>query len=90
MVIWMVLGPDGRTICHCGCEQDACNLAGMVPGRSYRKMLRILPEIIDITAIVTGELPGNLGLPGRGVPLEGGTEGGLPEGVGGALDAVLG
>ena len=48
-------------------------------------MLRIAPEIIDITAIVTGELPGNLGLPGRGAPLEGGTEGVLPEGVGGAL-----
>jgi len=90
MVIWMVLGADGRTICHCGCEQDAWCLAGMVPGRSYRKMLRLAPEIIDVTAIVTGELPGNLGLPGRGVPIEGDTQERLPEGVGVPLDAVVG
>jgi hypothetical protein len=48
-------------------------------------MLRILPEIIDVCAIVDGELVGDLGLPGRGAPLEGGTQEGLPEGVGGAL-----
>jgi len=90
MAIWMVVGADGKTICHCGCEQDACWLAEMVPGRSYRKMLRLAPEIIDVTAIMTGELPGNLGLPGRGVPLGGGAEGVLPEGVGVPLGAVVG
>ena len=78
----MVLGADGRVICHCGCVEDAHNLVGMVPGRSYRKMLRIAPEIIDVCAIIDKELPGNLGLPGRGMPIEGGAEGMLPEGVG--------
>jgi hypothetical protein len=34
-------------------------------------MRRLPPEIIDVFAIVDGELPGNLGLPGRGAPLEG-------------------
>lgn len=86
----MVLGADGRVICHCGCEQDAWNLVGMVPGRSYRKMLRMAPEIIDVCAIIDKELVGNLGLPGRGALLGGGAEGMLPEGVGGALGAVLG
>ena len=82
MVIWMVLGANGKTICHCGAIEDAIALCQMVPGRSYRKMLRLAPEIIDVTAIVTGELPGNLGLPGRGAPLGGGAEGVFPEGVG--------
>ena len=82
MVIWMVLGANGKTICHCGAIEDAIALCQMVPGRSYRKMLRLAPEIIDVTAIVTGELPGNLGLPGRGVPIEGDTQERLPEGVG--------
>ncbi len=72
MVIWEVVRvSDGTLVCQCGCVQDAIVLAAMVPGRTYRKMLRIAPEIIDVFAIVDGELPGNLGLPGRGAPLEG-------------------
>jgi hypothetical protein len=34
-------------------------------------MLRLAPEIIDVVAIVDGQLPGNLGLPQGGTHLEG-------------------
>lgn len=60
-------------------------LAEMVPGRSYR-MRRVLPEfIIDVVPIVDGELPGQIGLPGKGVPLQWVAEGVLAEGVGVAV-----
>ncbi len=72
MVIWEVVRVnDGTLVCQCGCERDAIALVAMVPGRAYRMMRRLPPEIIDVFAIVDGELPGNLGLPGRGAPLEG-------------------
>ena len=72
MVIWEVFRVgDGTLVCHCGSERDAAMLAGLAPGRSYRMMRRLPEYIIDVLPIVEGELPGQQGLPGRGVPLEG-------------------
>lgn len=86
MVIWEVLTRDGTLICQCGTERDAAELACMHPGRTYRKMLRIAPEIIDVCAIVEGGLPGNLGLPGRGPQVEGTPDNRLREGEGLVVD----
>jgi hypothetical protein len=71
MVIWEVLTRDGIPLCQCGCEQDAIAIASFVTGRTYRRLLRLAPEIIDVVAIVDGQLPGNLGLPQGGTHLEG-------------------
>ncbi len=86
MVIWEVFRVwDGTLICQCGSEGDAVALAEMVPGRGYR-MVRFLPEyIIDVLPIVDKELPGQIGLPGRGTPLEGVAVRGLGGGEGGPV-----
>jgi hypothetical protein len=86
MEIWEVLRGDGTLICHCGTERDAMELACMYPGRTYRRMLRIAPEIIDVCAIVEGGLPGNLGLPGRGPQVEGTQDNRLRGGEGLVVD----
>ena len=86
MEIWEVLRGDGTLICHCGTERDAMELACMYPGRTYRRMLRIAPEIIDVCAIVEGGLPGNLGLPPEGTHLEGTRNNRLREGEGLVVD----
>lgn len=86
MEIWEVLAAEGTLICHCGTERDAAELACMHPGRTYRKMLRIAPEIIDVLPIIDKELPGNLGLPGRGPQVEGTQGGRLREGEGLVVD----
>ena len=86
MEIWEVLAAEGTLICHCGTERDAAELACMHPGRTYRKMLRIAPEIIDVCAIVEGGLPGNLGLPPEGTHLEGLSTILLAQGEGTPLD----
>ena len=71
MEIWEVVNASGRVVCHCGNVRDAVALVGIVPGRTYRRMLRLAPEIIDVVAIVDGQLPGNLGVPQGGTHLEG-------------------
>jgi hypothetical protein len=86
MEIWEVVAAEGTLICHCGTERDAAELACMHPGRTYRRMLRIAPEIIDVCAIVEGGLPGNLGLPPEGTHLEGTLDNGLREGEGLVVD----
>jgi hypothetical protein len=87
VVIWEVVRvSDGTLVCQCGCERDAIALAAMVPGRAYRMMRRLPPEIIDVFAIVDGELPGNLGLPGRGAQLEEGPAILLTQGEGVPMD----
>ena len=86
MEIWEVLAAEGTLICHCGTEGDAAELACMHPGRTYRRMLRIAPEIIDVCAIVEGGLPGNLGLPPEGTHLEGTQDNRLREGEGLVVD----
>jgi hypothetical protein len=86
MVIWEVLREDGTLICQCGTEKDAAELAWMHPGRTYRRMLRIAPEIIDVCAIVEGGLPGNLGLPPEGTHLGGTQDNRLREGEGLVVD----
>jgi hypothetical protein len=82
MVIWEVLSSEGNLICHCGWEGDAVALAGMVPGRTYRRMQRLAPEIIDVLPIEFGSLPGQIGLPSKGDPIEGGGEKVIAPGVG--------
>ena len=46
-------------------------MVAMHPGRTYQKMRRLPPEIIDVLPIVDKELPGNIGLPGRGPQVDG-------------------
>jgi hypothetical protein len=86
MEIWEVVAAEGTLICHCGWEGDAAAVAAIAPGRTYRRMLRIAPEIIDVCAIVEGGLPGNLGLPGRGPQVEGTQDNRLREGEGLVVD----
>jgi hypothetical protein len=88
MVIWEVLTRDGIPLCQCGCEQDAIAIASFVAGRTYRRLLRIAPEIIDVELIKVGELPGNLGLPGRGPQVEGGELKSIAEGEGAPLQCA--
>ncbi len=85
MEIWEVVNANGRVVCHCGDARDAIALVGIVPGRTYRKMRRLAPEIIDVEVIKAGELPGNLGLPQGDPFLEGVPLTFLPQGEGAPL-----
>lgn len=62
---------DGRKIADCGWEQDAINLCSLVPGRNYRKNKYLLDQVIDITATVDKQLPGQQGLPAAKIRING-------------------
>lgn len=62
---------DGRKIADCGWEQDAINLCSLVPGRNYRKNKYLLDQVIDITATVDKQLPGQQGLPAAKIRVAG-------------------
>jgi hypothetical protein len=54
---------DGRKIADCGWERDAMNLCSMRPNRTYRKNKYLQDQVIDVTATVDKQLPGQQGLP---------------------------
>ena len=54
---------QGVPICHCGSEKDAIMMLSFGDGRTYRRLRLIEDQVIDITAEVNGQLPGQLGLP---------------------------
>jgi len=62
---WEVLHHrTGKVIAHCGCETDARNLCEMKPlERIYRKARFLQDQVINVTASVDPQLPGQIGLP---------------------------
>jgi len=78
---WSVYGPDGRKIADCGMREDAIRLASLVSGRTYRKNMILRDQVIDITAKVDGELPGQQGLPVAKIQLEDAQQQWIPPGL---------
>jgi len=62
---WVVVEyRTGRTIAHCGDENDARLLCELRPTeRTYRKQKFIMDQVIDITSTTDKQLPGQQGLP---------------------------
>jgi|DEB0MinimDraft_6_1074348.scaffolds.fasta_scaffold327801_2 hypothetical protein len=73
---------DGRKIADCGWERDAMNLCSMHTNRTYRKNKYLQDQVIDITATVDKQLPGQQGLPAGKIRVNGqelDTQQSLPE-----------
>ena len=62
---------DGRKIADCGWERDAMHLCSMRPNRTYRKNKYLQDQVIDVTATVDKQLPGQQGLPAGKIRVEG-------------------
>ncbi len=72
---WSVYKSDGTKYADCGWERDAQRLCEIDPTRTYRKNRFILDQVIDVTATIDKELPGQVGLPEYQKPLlEGGDD----------------
>jgi hypothetical protein len=72
---------NGNVICHCADVNDAIMMVNFNPHhRSYSRHRFIMDQVIDITPTTDKQLPGQIGLPSRQIPLLNSHKKKLPEG----------
>ena len=68
---WEVLDPLGKKIANTGSIHDAIRLCEMRgQGHTYRQVKFIMDQVINVTASVDPQLPGQQGLPAAKIRLE--------------------
>lgn len=61
--VYAVYNSQSVQVCQCGSLEDAIMMVKFEEGRTFRKLRFLKDQVIDVTATVDGQLPGQLGLP---------------------------